>query len=179
MWYVIQTVAGKEEELLLFIRTLLCREYFENCFVIRVEWLKRLSGEWQLQVRALFPGYVFIETEDPERIYLEMKAVPRFSRLLGNSRNEFIPVNEEEERFLRLLISNANQDQNLYEAVVKLTHVKTDENGKIISVIGALAYFEKEIVRVKLHKRYAIVKTRMLGEERTLIFGIWLEKDGK
>ena len=101
MWYVIQTITGKEEELMLFMRTILCREHFDNSFVIYAEWMKRLGGEWQIQVRPLFPGYVFIETKEPDRLYMELKAVPKFSRLLGTGKDEFVPVSEEEEQFLR------------------------------------------------------------------------------
>ena len=40
MWYVIQTITGKEEELMLFMRTIiLCREHFDNSFVIYAEWI--------------------------------------------------------------------------------------------------------------------------------------------
>ena len=31
MWYVIQTITGKEEELMLFMRTILCRELCDIC----------------------------------------------------------------------------------------------------------------------------------------------------
>ncbi len=41
MWYVIQTITGKEEELMLFMRTILCREHFDNSFVIYAEWMKK------------------------------------------------------------------------------------------------------------------------------------------
>lgn len=176
MWYVIQTVTGKEEELMFFIRTLLSQERFENCFMIWAEWLKWLGGEWILQTRPLFPGYVFIETDEPERIYMELKGVPRFSRLLGNSKEEFIPVKEAEEKFLRAITGGCD-DYN--HAVVGLTDVKTDTEGNVISMEGALTCFEIKSVKVKLHKRYATVKTLILGEERTLIFGIRLEKDKK
>ena len=177
MWYVIQTVTGKEEELMLFIRTLLSREHFENCFMIRAEWLKRLGGEWQLQIRPLFPGYVFIETDEPERIYMELKGVPRFSRLLGSGKDEFIPVKEEEERFLRMITGAVNSGWDFGDAVVRLTSVETDDDGEVVSMNGALMYFEKEIVRMNLHKRYAVVQTRMLGEERVLVFGVRLRRE--
>lgn len=176
MWYVIQTVTGKEEELMLFIRTLLSREHFENCFMIRAEWLKRLGGEWQLQIRPLFPGYVFIETDEPERIYMELKGVPRFSRLLGSGKDDFIPVKEAEEKFLRAIMDCSEDYSN---AVVRLAVVKTDTDGNVVSIGGALKCFEREHIKVNLHKRYAMVKTLMLGEERTLIFGIRLERDKK
>lgn len=179
MWYVIQTITGKEEELMLFMRTILCREHFDNSFVIYAEWMKRLGGEWQIQVRPLFPGYVFIETKEPDRLYMELKAVPKFSRLLGTGKDEFVPVSEEEEQFLRMIIDNgetAVSTVNNERAVVKLTVVETEADGGIISMDGALSCFNRNDVTVNLHKRYAVVKTRLLGEERSLVFGIRLKK---
>ena len=179
MWYVIQTITGKEEELMLFMRTILCREHFDNSFVIYAEWMKRLGGEWQIQVRPLFPGYVFIETKEPDRLYMELKAVPKFSRLLGTGKDEFVPVSEEEEQFLRMIIDNgetAVSTVNNERAVVKLTVVETEADGGIISMDGALSCFNRNDVTVNLHKRYAVVKTRLLGEERSLVFGIQLKR---
>ena len=190
MWYVIQTVTGKEEELLTFIRTMVQKSLYETCFLFRAEWMKRLGGQWQLQVQSLFPGYVFIETKNPEQVFLELRQIPKFSRLLGSDKSEFIPVREQEERFLRIL-AGAEQtgtgksgtersgavslDREPWEAIVRLTLVQTTEEGDIAAMRGALSYFKKEIVRVNLHKRYAVVRTRILGEERTLKFGIRIE----
>lgn len=180
MWYVIQTVTGKEEELMLFMRTILCREHFRDCFVIYSEWMKRLGGEWQLQVRPLFPGYVFIETEEPDRLYMELKSVPKFSRLLGNGKDEFVPVDRGEEMFLRMIIGH-NETIDAPEKhdmeVVKLTLVETETDGGIVSMEGALSCFKPDDITVNLHKRYAMVRTRILGEERSLLFGIMLKKD--
>ena len=186
MWYVIQTVTGKEEELMLFIRNILCRERYESCFVIYAQWMKRLGGEWQIQVRPLFPGYVFIDTEEPERLYMDLKAVPKFSRLLGTGTDEFVPVKKEEEKFLRMITGGSGEmaDEPAIErmeraddATVKLTVVETELDGGIRSMEGALSCFASDDVRLNLHKRYAVVNTRMLGEERTLGFGIRLKKD--
>lgn len=182
MWYVIQTVTGKEEELMLFIKTILCRERYKSCFVIYAEWMKRLGGEWQIQVRPLFPGYVFIDTKEPERLYMELKAVPKFSRLLGIGKDEFIPVKMEEEKFLRIITGSGEMTgrsamERAGYATVKLTVVETEQDGGFRSMEGALSCFASDDVRINLHKRYAVVKTRMLGGERTLIFGIRLEKD--
>lgn len=180
MWYVIQTVTGKEEELMLFMRTILCREHFRDCFVIYTEWMKRLGGEWQLQVRPLFPGYVFIETEEPDQLYMELKSVPKFSRLLGNGKDEFVPVDREEETFLRMIMRHnetSDDPEKSDMSVVKSTVVETETDGGIVFIDGALSCFNRDDVAVNLHKRYAVVRTRMLGEERSLLFGIVLKKD--
>ncbi len=69
---------------MLFMRTILCREHFDNSFVIYAEWMKRLGGEWQIQVRPLFPGYVFIETKEPDRLYMELRSRSEIFETSGN-----------------------------------------------------------------------------------------------
>ena len=105
---------------------------------------------------------------------MELKGVPRYSRLLGTSKDEFIPVKEEEEKFLQMIM---NSSDNYNKSIVGLTTVETNVNGNVVSVNGALACFEKACIKVNLHKRYALVKTQMLGEQRILRFGIRLKKD--
>ncbi len=93
---------------------------------------------------------------------MELKAVPKFSRLLGTGKDEFVPVSEEEEQFLRMIIDNgetAVSTVNNERAVVKLTVVETEADGGIISMDGALSCFNRNDVTVNLHKRYAVVNT--------------------
>lgn len=171
MWYVIQTMTGQEEEVLLFMNTILDMGLYEKCFSIKTEWMKRLAGGWQLQVRALFPGYIFIQTDRPEELFLNLKKVPKFSKLLGTGRYEFVSVKEDEEWFLKRML-NGNRDYTM-----KLTTVEALEDGKILIIEGVLEQFEKNILKWNLHKRYAVVRVEILGEERTVIFGIRLLKD--
>lgn len=171
MWYVIQTMTGQEAEVLLFMNTILDAELYEECFVIKAEWMKRLGGKWQLQVRPLFPGYVFTRTDRSEELFLRLKDVPKFSKLLGTGRYEFVPVRDEEEQFLKRIL-NGNRDYT-----VKLTTVAASEDGKILAIDGVLELFEKNVLRWNLHKRYAVVRVEMLGEEKSVIFGIRLLKD--
>lgn len=171
MWYVIQTTTGHEEELLLFMRIIMEKEACKKCFIIRAEWLKRLGGEWQMLVRPLFPGYVFVETGMPQEIFLRLKAVPKLSRMLGDGGCEFVPIKAEEEKFLRLLIGVNT------EYTVKLTTVAASEDGHVLAIDGVLKYFEKNIIRWNLHRRYAVVGVSMLGMEKTILFGIRLLQD--
>lgn len=183
MWYVIQTMAGKEEELITFIRTIINRELFAECFVIKAEWMKRLGGRWQTQVRPLFSGYIFIDTEQPEEIFLKLKSIPRFSKMLGNEKFEFTPVNDEEKKFLAMISSEQNRttgqedEKEQAQRIVKLTEIVTDEFGAVASMNGILECFKENIVRINLHKRFAVVDMTLFHKKRTLIFGIKLKQD--
>lgn len=171
MWYVIQTRTGQEEEILLFFDCMISKELFQKCFIPKGEWLKRLGGEWQLKINPLFPGYVFVETETPEELFLELKAVPKLTKILGNGAYEFIPLRPEEEEFLRRIMGEDG------DFVVKVSTIQVSEDGVATVADGILKQFEKDIVRFNLRKRFALVRVFMLGEERTVIFGLRLEKD--
>ena len=176
MWYVIQTVTGKEEELLLQLNALSGREGFYDCFIIRAEWLKRLGGKWETQVRPLFPGYVFVETGRPEELFLKLKETPAYTRLLGNGRYEFTAVEEDEEDFLKTICRVGQEDSGSLgfgkRWLVRLSTARPLESGEGWQIRGPLRAFEKQIERINLHKRYAVVRVSMGRREQTVLFGL-------
>lgn len=192
MWYVIQTETGKEEEILLFMRNMIPEELCQRCFLIWAEWPRRAGGQWNIVKKNMFPGYIFAETEEPEELFQRLKKVPGLTKLLGGDRCEFIPLGAEEERFFcmigekegkctrenRAAKCGARTDKRKrYCLSVRPSTVRVDEEGKFEILNGALQSFKEEIVRVNLHKRYAVVRVKMLGE-KTVLFGLAMEKDG-
>lgn len=192
MWYVIQTETGKEEEILLFMRNMIPEELCRHCFLIWAEWPRRAGGQWNIVKKNMFPGYIFAETEEPEELFQRLKKVPGLTKLLGGDRCEFIPLGAEEERFFcmigekegnctgenRAAKGRAGTDKRKWDCLsVRPSTVRVDEEGKLEILNGALRSFKEEIVRVNLHKRYAVVRVRMLGE-KTVLFGLAMEKDG-
>lgn len=172
VWYVIQTTAGKEEELAAGLGSVLagegckcCRE----CFVIRAEWLKRLGGEWRVQVRPLFPGYVFAETDQPEALFLRLKHIPKFARLLGTGEFEFTALEPGEEEFLKRICREGERPGQRW--LVRLSEVES-ESGAIRRIKGPLNAFAHQIERINLHKRYAVVRVMMRHREQTVLFGL-------
>ncbi len=208
MWYVIQTIAGNEEKLASQINIMLSKSLYTECFVIRSERLKRLGEEWRIQALPLFPGYVFIETGKPEDIFLELRGIPKAVRLLGSGRSVFTAVEDGEQRFLEMICEAGTQgrEENEKQArqkrenqknqkqgdqkredgpadkrrVVRLSEVKTDQEGKIEMLRGPLGLFEKQIERINFHKRYAVARVWLCGREQTVLFGLkpWREEDG-
>lgn len=187
MWYVIQTITRKEEELVSMIRSLLPQTIYESCFIIRAEWMKRLGGEWQIQTGPLFPGYVFIDTDCPKQVFQELRGLPRFTRLLGNDRFEFTAVEPEEHAYLEQICDKKNQEcpdgvaKRNYcrnsEYLVRLTEAETAKDGTLKTLHGPLEYFAGKIETVNLHKRYAVAKVTVGHQERTVLFGIRLKRD--
>ena len=170
MWYVIQTTTGKEEELVAGIHAVLAGKGYRDCFVIKAEWLKRLGGTWRLQVCPLFPGYVFIETDSPGRIFQGLKQVPKYSKILGNGAFEFTAVEEEERRLLERLCGMGDEKEGKGKQgrrenpenraagqrwVVRLTDASVEEDGTVTFGKGPLTELKdftelkKEIKEIK------------------------------
>ena len=83
MWYAIQTMTGREQELIDVIDARTDHNTYRRCFYVRREAVWRREGRYIVHVETLFPGYVFVDTEEPEKFYMELKKIPKFSRLLG------------------------------------------------------------------------------------------------
>lgn len=176
MWYVVQTTTGKEQELVDVIRKLLPGKLYKDCFFIKREFLKRLGGQWLEVTETLFPAYVFLEMDTPEAVFYHLKALPEFTRLLGDNQGQYIPLEPEEVRFLKQLCGPGDGQRGRGH-LVKSTLVSLDESGTVQKLDGPLQNFENHIVKLNLRKRYAIVELTIRGQRETAKLGIRLEKD--
>ena len=121
----------------------------------------------------MFSSYLFLETDTPERVHEALRDIPEMTVLLSVPNKEgrdFVPLNEEEEYFFNTVLS---------DGIMKVSYFHPGRNGKINTVIGPLQSFQDNIVRLDLPHRRAVVNIPMLGEERRLKFGLWLEQDPK
>ena len=64
-WYVLQCRAGREAEMVNSLNQHLSREALEEAFYFQSERLWRSEGSWKRQKKELFPGYVFLQSENP------------------------------------------------------------------------------------------------------------------
>ncbi len=173
MWYVIQTMSGKEHEVCLWINTFVDKSLFTRCFVPLYEDVWRKEGIGHISIKRLFTGYLFIETEEPEKIHEALRDISQMTVLLSaDDKNEkiFIPLHREEEIFF---------DSILSDGIMKVSYVHLNKNGKINMVIGPLQSYTDRIVRVDVPHRRAIVDIPIMGESKRLKFGLWLDKDPK
>lgn len=169
MWYVIQTHAGEEDELVTMIKQIIPKEYYEECFSIKRERYRRLGGEYEVDLYPLFPAYVFVVTETPKKMYLELKRVPKLARLLGDGQDSFFCVDEKEEIFLKSL-----QDER---HVVRRSLVDVNEQGQIVRADGPVGIYFDRIVKQRLRKRYVWIEQELLGRKREVYLGIRLRDD--
>lgn len=169
MWYVLQTMTGQEEELVHMIREVVPDHVYSDCFVAYYERVWRRQQQSIVHVERLFPGYVFIVSDDPNALYMELKRVPAMSKLVSAGKFEFLPIEKEEEAFFHALLTE--------ERIVRLSYVETDGKGHVYRISGPLKQFADRVVKFQFKKRYAIISFHMLGMEKTGTLGIILRED--
>ena len=169
MWYVIQTQTGGEEKLVNLIDKMVPKEQYEECFCMNRECVRKTDKGYEIFLRPLFPAYIFVVTNDPRRLFFELKRIPRLTKLLGDEKNTFFSVSGEEEEFLKNV---QNEDH-----IVRRSLVEVDCEGTIVKADGAVGVYLRNIIRQRLRKRYVCVEQEFLGEKRKIYLGIKLKED--
>ena len=156
------------------------RQSYQKVFFIRRETVWRRKGKCIVHTEALFPGYVFIETDDPEKLYIELKGIPKFTKMLGkeevagcDEKGEilFHSVSADEQEFLEHLI-DGNED-----CIVRLSTIELDNNSNIIRCEGPLRYYQDKIVKKKVRLRYVMIRLSLLGRTRDIKLGIRIQEE--
>lgn len=171
MWYVIQTLTGKEEELVKMIRETVPSELYHDCFVIYYERFWRKQQQSIVHVERLFPGYVFVDTEEAEGVFHYLKKIPMMSNLMRDGEYTFLNIYSDEEEMLRHLLETEGN------YIIRLSYVEKAASGKIQRIVGPLSFYQDQVERYQFKKRYAIIRISLLGKEQSIILGILLKED--
>ena len=155
MWYVVQVRSGTEEEIKAQCRKVVDQTVLQGCFIPYFIGLKRYLGAWHREKKILFPGYVFMITNDVERLFLELKKVYGLTKLIGVG-TDIVPLTEEEINFLKICGKK--------EMIVDMSVGIIKDGGWIIQQ-GPLQGFEDHIKKIDRHKRRAYLELT-LGEKR-------------
>lgn len=182
MWYVVQVKTGTEES----VRKQYMRLYEEGlregllqrlqgglqqvaqqtsretCFIPYYEQMKRYQGAWHKERRILFPGYVFIVSDDLEQLERRLRQVIGLTKLLGIEHTA-IPLTEEEVLFL----TRFGGDDHV---VVMSKGIM--ENTQVFITEGPLQGWEGLIKRIDRHKRKAWLEVQMFGRKQQVEVGL-------
>lgn len=160
--YAIQVGSGQEAKVEELIRRFIDESVIGEIFVPRFEAMRRWKGEWHKRTERLTPGYLYVETSDAEKLALQLRRVPAFTKLLGNN-EVFIPLNNDEVAWLSLT-GNDRRVIEMSEGIV--------EGSKVIVLRGPLRGHEAEIKRIDRHRRMAELEVSMLGRMKTIRLGL-------
>ena len=105
MWYVMQVSTGTEENIRCQRQRLISSNVLERCFIPYYQQKKRFQGEWHIQERILFPGYVFLIAENPEKLVNGLRKVIGLTKLIGTG-DEIVSLVQEE---IDLLMKNRHR----------------------------------------------------------------------
>ena len=162
MWYVMQVRTGTEERIRLQCERVISQEVLERCFIPYYQQKKRFQGEWHIQEKILFPGYVFLIAQNPEQLIEGLRKVIGLTKLLGSG-DEIIPLTPEE---TQLLLRMGKEEQ-----VVEMS-TGIIENAKVKIQQGPLVGMEGLIKKIDRHKRQAVLEVEMFGRTVEMRVGV-------
>ena len=143
MWYVMQVRTGTEENIRCQCQRLISNNVLERCFIPYYQQKKRFQGEWHIQERILFPGYVFLIAQNLECLSESLRKVIGMTRLLGTG-EDIIPLSQEE---VNLLLKLGKEEQ----LVAMSTGIIESDQVRILT--GPLQGMEGCIRKIDRHKR--------------------------
>lgn len=168
MWCVVHVRDGGEGRIEDFVAGLLPESMKVRCFHLIRGRRKKYEGQWHTVYEDLFPGYVFIDTDQPDRVYKELKKTPK-PRLLFSD-DEYVSTLEKHESALMEKLADKN-------GMIGISRVRIREDGKIHCLSGPLEHMEDRVRRINLHKRIAEIEAEIMGKKRILYLGIDIEAD--
>ena len=172
MLYVMQIAPHEESRIEKILRAYMPKSLCRQCFHPMRKMKKKIHGEW-IEVREkLLPGYVFVDTENPEEFYKNLVNIPRLTKLLGKFYNEammeweFTGLSPDESLWLAKIMTCSGNGE------VPLSKVKRNEKGEIQIVSGPLLYMQENVKKFDLHRRIAKVELSFRKERALVHFGI-------
>ena len=168
MYYVIQVKTGQEQKTIDDIKRHMKDVSYFDVFSPSRKALRKYKGEFKEVTERCFPGYIFVETENVEKLFFDLYWVPGFTRILGREglTYHFASINEEESRMIDILY-NASSNR-----VTPISDIEVKEGDEIMIIEGPLMGVKSRIVKVNLHKRYALVELNLFSQRILTKVGI-------
>lgn len=153
MWYVVQVRAGTEERIRIQCEKQMASEIMERCYIPYYERKRRYKGAWHMEKRILFPGYVFVISDEWEELFTGLKRVIGLTKLIGTGK-EIVPLTEQEALFIKRL-ENEDGLVEMSQGII--------QGGRTVITSGPLKGLEGCIRRIDRHKRIAWIEIEMMG----------------
>lgn len=143
MWYVMQVMSGREVQTIFMMEKNLSNGIVERCFIPMRRLKKKYFGKWQEVTEKLFPGYVFLFTNQPQLLYQELKEIPALTKILGSCGDYFTALSEEDIQFMKRLEWMAGEIGR--NVCVKRERIEWKGNGKQEKSRNDRKYHEQQV----------------------------------
>jgi transcriptional antiterminator NusG len=167
MWYVVQSAEGKERAAMEKCRKAISMTVATSIFTPSHEYKRRYQGAWHTKEGILFPGYIFVESSQPEELEKQLEQIHGVVTpvCIGGG---FYPIQQEEEDFLRSLLDET------YCIRYSLGYIV---DGELLVERGPLQGKAHYVTKIDRHRRDADLVLRLFGKEKKVQVG--LEVPGK
>ena len=162
MWYVVQVRSGTEHNIRIQCNKKIPDTIMERCFIPYYEEKKKQNGTWNTLQKVLFPGYIFMITEDVEKLFFHLKTIEGMTKLIGTGQ-DIIPLKEEEITFLKRF-GGEEQIVSMSEGII--------EGTQVIITSGPLMGMEGLIQKIDRHKRKAWLDLELFGRMQRVEVGL-------
>ena len=163
MWYVIWCITGKESSFLDTIKRVVPKELYEKAWIPYRIKISKYHGEEKEDLIRLFPGYILLDTGDPEGVHMSLKGEKDYIGILKQE-DRFTPISEDEKK----IISYFTGDNGVAGVSLGIK-----ENGKTRIIEGPLKGMDHMIVKVERNKKRAWIKLHnFLGQDREIPFAL-------
>ena len=149
MWYAVQTPAGREAEMAEKLNRVYSGESDKPCFVLSKERSWRMGGIYHIGVEPMFPGYIFVDTDDAGELEQKIGILAGSAKLPLDEKA--VPLEKAEEDFLKRLL-------------------REDPQHTVRRFLG-------QIVRKRIRKRVVTLEIPMLGAARRVELAIRVKGD--
>lgn len=162
MLYVIQVRTGSENTTINEIRSKISDDIYSDIYTpVRDEKYKH-EKKWIIKQKVLFPGYIFVDSDDIREFYYQLKLVTGYTRLISIDR-EPVSVTEDELELINRLV-NSEHIMEVSEGIIIGSNVTIKR--------GPLKGLEGLIVNINRHKRKAWLQTEMFGRKQVIEVGL-------
>lgn len=168
MYYVVQVKTGKEQQAIEDILKNKPDDPNFDVFAPYRKTLRKFKGQMKEVTERCFPGYVFVETDDVQGLFIQLYWTPGYTRLLGREADtyNFVPLDKDESRMIDILYARNN------DRITEISNIEVKEGEKIRVLDGPLMGLETQIKKVNLHKRTVTIEYMMCGRLVTSNVGI-------
>ena len=159
MYYVVQVKTGKEQQVIDDILKNKPDDPGFDVFAPYRKALRKFKGQLKEVVERCFPGYIFVETNNVQDLFVQLYWTPGYTRLLGREADtyNFVPLDKDESRMIDILYSKNN------DRITEISNIEVKEGEMIRVLDGPLMGLETQIKKVNLHKRKVTVEYMMCG----------------
>lgn len=117
-----------------------------DAYALRRELLRREEGAWRLRQDVLFPGYVIVETCDPELLGKRLEVLSAFSHLVYGAGGAVGTLTKREAALVRML---GGRDHLVGVSVGEIV------SNRLNVTSGPLVGLERLVAKIDRHKRIA------------------------